>query len=249
VPPQPSDSIPGCRFLSSSSQEQESSLPSEERWSKETTVEPLPKKEEFTISAEEIQQLKKEASSSGASFASGVLISAHLWRLVTKARGLDRDATTRIYTVVDARKRLKDFPVSYFGNCIFYRPADCSVADVLDMPLGHVAKLVQDSVSAVTDAYVRSIVDFVHVTGASNLAWERPNLATHDVQPTFWRFFPIYELDFGFGIPSYGGRNSPVLGSTGFAAVCPTPSGDGSILITQYLFPDAADRLEAMVKL
>lgn len=249
VPPQPSDSIPGCKLLSSHPQEQESSLLSEVRWSKEATVELLPKKVEFTISAEEIQQLKKEASTSGASFASGVLISAHLWRLVTKARGLDRDATTTIYTVVDARKRLKDFPVNYFGNCIFYRPADCSVADMFDMPLGHVAKLIQDSVSVVTEDYVRSIVDFVHVTGALNLTWERPNLSTHDVQPTFWRFFPIYELDFGFGIPRYGGRNSPILGSTGFAVVCPTPSGDGSVLITQFLFPDAADSLEAMVKL
>lgn len=227
-------------------------LPSEERWSKDENIGTRAKKVEFTISPSDIQQLKKQATEEGSinstAFASGVLISAHLWRLVTRARGLNREAATRLYTVVDARKRLKDFPLNYFGNCIFVRPADSSVADILDKPLAHIAKLIHDSISVVTDDYVRSILDYIHVTGPSNLAWDRPNLATHDLQPTFWRFFPIYELDFGFGVPSFGGRNSATLGSAGFAAVSPTPAKDGSVLIVQYLYADAADNLEELLK-
>lgn len=218
-----------------------------ERWSK-TSTNTHPKKVDFTITPDQIQQLKYEASrDTTTSFASGVLISAHLWKLVTQARDLHPSEKTTIYTVVDARKKLKDFPLNYFGNCIFVRPATSSVADILDMPLGHLARLIHDSVGAVTDEYVRSIVDFIHVTGAEKLAWDRPHLATHDLQPTFWRFFPIYELDFGFGVPSYGGRNSPTLGSAGFAAVSPTPAKDGSVLISQFLYSDAADKLEVLL--
>ncbi|KAG0567714.1 hypothetical protein KC19_7G155100 [Ceratodon purpureus] len=237
VPPQPLGEVPqGLKLLSEKPQEQEPVQESQVEEEKPC------KKVEFVLSGDDIKQLKEQASGS---FTSGECISAHLWRLVTKARALNREDTTTIFTIVDARKRMKNFPGNYFGNCIFARRADCTVGDVLDMPLGHLAHLIHDSVSCVTEEYVRSVVDYVEVTGASNLAWSRPRITTHDLQPTFWRFFPIYELDFGFGTPTYGGRNSPIDGSTGFAGVLPHPSTstDGSVLVAVFLFPEAADDL------
>ena len=241
VPPQPLGSCPmGFKLLSVKAQEQEAVHASEGEKEKSC------KKVEFTLSEEEIKQLKKECSGA---FTSGECISAHLWRLVTKARGLNREETTSIYTVVDARKKMKDLPMNYFGNCLFVRRADCSVGEVLDMPLAHIAQLIHDSIVGVTDEYVKSIVDYIEVTGASNIAWSRPGtFTTHELQPTFWRFFPIYELDFGFGRPEYGGRNSPLAGSTGFCAICPTPR-DGSLVISVFLYPEAADDLSATLGL
>lgn len=239
VPPQPLGEVPtGFELLSAKPEEQESVADSEVDEKKPC------KKVEFILSEKDIKQLKKQASGA---FTSGECISAHLWKLVTKARGLSREDTTTIFTVVDARKRIKDFPLNYFGNCVFARRSDCTVGDVLDRPLGHLAQLIHDSVSGVTDEYVRSVVDYIEVTGASNLAWSRQRITTHNLQPTFWRFFPIYELDFGFGVPTYGGRNSPIEGSTGFAGVIPTPttSRDGSVLINVFLFQEAADNLAA----
>lgn len=243
VPLQPLGELPtGYELLSVKPQEQESVQDCEVEEEKPC------EKVEFTLSGEEIQQLKTQASGA---YTSGECISAHLWRLVTKARGLNRDDTTTIFTIVDARKRMKDFPLNYFGNCIFARSVTCSVAEVLDTPLGHLAQLIHDSISCVTHEYVRSVVDYIELKGASNLAWSRPRITTHDLQPTFWRFFPLYELDFGFGTPTYGGRNSPADGSTGFAAVMPTPSTsrDGSVLIAVFLFPEAAGYLAATLGL
>ncbi|KAG0569660.1 hypothetical protein KC19_6G105700 [Ceratodon purpureus] len=243
-PPQPLGEVPTGFKLRSMTPEEQGSVQAPEEKKK------MPCKVEFILSGEEIQQLKKQAAGA---HTSGECISAHLWRLVTKSRGLNKEDTTNLFTIVDGRKRMKDFPVNYFGNCIFIRRAECTVGEVLDMPLGHLAQLIHDSVSGVTDEYVRSLVDYVEVTGASNLAWFRPKqFTTHDLNPTFWRFFPLYELDFGFGKPTYGGRNSPLdVGSTGFSLVLPTPSTsrDGSVLINAFLFPEAADDLVATLGL
>ncbi|KAG0602902.1 hypothetical protein M758_10G050000 [Ceratodon purpureus] len=235
LPPHPLEGCPPeYRVLSAQPQEHHAQKSTQSR-----------KKVEITISGEEIQQLKKQAAegSDSGPFSSGVCISAHLWKLVTAARGLNRDDSTSIFSVLDGRTRMKDFPMNYFGNCIFVRKAVSSVGDIVDMPLCQVAKLIHDSIHGATDDYIRSVLDWFEVTGTQNIVHNRPSIGTHDLLPTFWRFFPIYELDFGFGKPTYGGRNSPPAGAAGFAAVSPTPSRDGSVLITVYLYPDAADAL------
>jgi hypothetical protein len=55
------------------------------------------------------------------------------------------------------------------------------------------------------------VSDWFEVTGCQNVAHDRPPLGTHNLQPTFWRFFPSYELDFRFGTSTYGGRKSLTL--------------------------------------
>lgn len=195
---------------------------------------------EITLSRDEIQRLKAQ----GAPFTSGICISAHLWKLVTAARNLHRDDTTCLFSVLDARTRLTNLPANYFGNCIFVKRTAASVGDVIGMPLCELAKRIHESVSEATDEYLRSVLDWFEVTGTENVVHHRPAMETHDLQPTFWRFLPVYELEFGFGTPRFGGRNSPAAGAAGFAAVSPAArDAGGAVAITVYLAPDAADAL------
>lgn len=54
----------------------------------------------------------------------------------------------------------------------------------------------------------------------------------------FWRFFLIYELDFGFGVLMYGGRNSFIEGFIGFVGVIFIfiIFRDGFVLINVFFF-------------
>lgn len=241
-PPKPRLSIAGYRLLSED--QPKSVAPS--------TLQPKPKVVAFTITKEDILKLKKQASEGedGGSFTSAECVSAHLWRLVSKARRLEEETVSNLYTIIDGRKRLKQdgFPLSYFGNCVFLTKAVCSVVELVNRPLGYVVSLVHDSIVGVREDDMRSFVEWINVVGASNVARERDGFTARDLQPTFWTQFPIYELDFGWGRPIFGGRNStPSIPSPSVVVIIPSASRDGSWSLSACLHSDPADALVAAV--
>jgi len=244
APPQPYEGCPP-RYKLVAPQEEAPTLSTDNADRKKSR-----KKVEFTLSQSEIQQLKKQAAEDDPTpFTSGELISAHLWKLVTAARSLNKGDPTTFYSVLDGRKRMNNIPPSFFGNCIGVRAATSSVGDVVEMPLGHVAKLVHDSLSGASEEWFRSMLDWLEVMGPERVTHDRDALGTHGLHTTFWRYFPIYELDFGFGKPIFGGRNNPAAGISGFSVVSPTPDCDGAVAITVLLYPEDANALSAMLKL
>ncbi|XP_010248407.1 PREDICTED: agmatine coumaroyltransferase-2-like [Nelumbo nucifera] len=199
------------------------------------------------LTLEFLDKLKAEASSSLANgggkpysmFESSV---AHLWRTVTKVRGISGFERTQIKISVNGRARLRPpVPNEYFGNLVLWALPNARVKDLLREPLSFAAKLIHDAVGKVNDSYFKSFIDFA----SSHRAEEEglvpnadadelvmcPNLEVHS-----WLRFPFYDLDFGEGgpclfLPSY----FPVEGEI---FLVPSFTGDGSIDVFLSLFRD-----------
>jgi hypothetical protein len=178
-----------------------------------------------------IASLRGRASEGrGRPFSRFETVLAHLWRAMTRARGLNPDETSQIRLSVDGRHRL-GLPAEYFGNLVLWAFPTATVADLLGRPLRHAAQVIHDEVARVDGAYFRSFIDF-----ASSGAVEREGLAPSavckdvlcpDVEVDSWLTFPFYELDFGTGSPNY--FMPSYFPTEGMLFLVPSYIGDGSV--------------------
>ncbi|CAN6167859.1 unnamed protein product [Urochloa humidicola] len=172
----------------------------------------------------------KASEGRGRPFSRFETILAHLWRTMTRARGLSPDETSQIRLSVDGRHRL-GLPNEYFGNLVLWAFPTATVADLLGRPLRHAAQVIHDEVARVDGGYFRSFIDF-----ATSGAVEREGLAPSavckdvmcpDVEVDSWLTFPFYELDFGTGSPTY--FMPSYFPTEGMLFLVPSYIGDGSV--------------------
>jgi shikimate O-hydroxycinnamoyltransferase len=159
-------------------------------------------------------------------------ILAHVWRAVTRARGLGVDPlqTSTVRISVDGRPRLAA-PAGYFGNLVLWAFPRATVGDLLSRPLKHAAQAIHDAVARVDGAYFQSFVDW-----ASSGAVDKEVLQTTavlkdvlcpDLEVDSWLTFPFYELDFGTGSPTY--FMPSYFPTEGMLFLVPSYLGDGSV--------------------
>jgi shikimate O-hydroxycinnamoyltransferase len=172
----------------------------------------------------------KASEGRGRPFSRFETILAHLWRTMTRARGLNPEETSQIRLSVDGRHRL-GLPAEYFGNLVLWAFPTATVADLLGRPLRHAAQVIHDEVARVDGGYFRSFIDF-----ASSGAVERDGLAPSavcrdvlcpNVEVDSWLTFPFYELDFGTGSPTY--FMPSYFPTEGMLFLVPSYIGDGSV--------------------
>ncbi|KAL2536179.1 Shikimate O-hydroxycinnamoyltransferase [Forsythia ovata] len=196
-------------------------------------------------SAAFLAKLKGKASSLNGKnkpFSTFESLLAHLWRGITKARGLSEHETTQVRISVDGRHRLNPKVPNYFGNLVLWAFPKAKVNDLLNQPLPYATKLIHDAVTNVNDNYFKSFIDFAnHKVKEEDLvqnavADTEESILWPNLEVDSWLRFPFYELDFGFGgpyifMPSF-------FPTEGMIFLLPSFMQDGSIDVFVPLFRD-----------
>ncbi|RLM69611.1 agmatine coumaroyltransferase-2-like [Panicum miliaceum] len=156
----------------------------------------------------------RSAASAGAaaprlSYSAVLCVAAHLWRCITKARGLGAaEITTTLRIAVDGRRRMRHprLPEGYTGNVVLWARPAAAAGELVSMPLGHAAALVSRAVSHVDDRYFRSFIGFassaaVEAEGLAPAADPARTARCPDVEVYSLVGAPLHDLDFGTGRP------------------------------------------------
>ncbi|KAL6653942.1 hypothetical protein ACP70R_007407 [Stipagrostis hirtigluma subsp. patula] len=204
--------------------------------------------ERVHFSKEFVSELKSRASPADAPRPYSTLqcVTAHLWRCITKARGLDGRVVTTMRVAVDGRARMRGrrVPEGYTGNAVLWARPSATARELVAAPLRHAVELIGWEVARIDDGYFRSFIDF-----ASSGAVEEERLApaadaaekaiSPDVEVDSLLHFPFCDLDFGGGRPFY--FMPSYLSEEGFVFVVRSFSGDRSVDAYVTLFSRAAD--------
>ncbi|MCE3052065.1 hypothetical protein HAX54_051496 [Datura stramonium] len=158
----------------------------------------------FTV--EFLAKLKAKASSMNGNnkpYSTFESLLAHLWRVITKARGLSGFETTQIRISVNGRTRLNPkVPNEYFGNLVLWAFPTTKVKDLLREPLPYATKLIHDAITKVNDDYFKSFVDFANTVAKEEeedlvpTADMNKHILCPNIEVDSWLRFPLYELDF-----------------------------------------------------
>ncbi|CAM6090195.1 unnamed protein product [Calypogeia fissa] len=210
----------------------------------------------FPISQQAVLDLKAEAKTEDSVFTSAESVSGHLWKVTTKARRecaqedpddheimVGRKRRTRFFMFVDGRKRLKLSP-GYFGNVVCSACAEATEEEIMARPVSYAADLIRKAVRNVSGEYFRSLIDWVEEQGRGQSKSEHVNSLGHDVAATFWTSFPLYQMDFGWGNPSFATRNSGPRPLIDGIAMMPSPEGPGNMVAILNLHADRMKRVE-----
>ncbi|XP_047965132.1 agmatine coumaroyltransferase-2-like [Salvia hispanica] len=197
-------------------------------------------------SAEFISKLKAKASHNNKRYTTIETLLAHLWRSITRARGLNHSDTTKLRISVDGRSRLNPkVPNEYFGNLVLWAFVTTKVKDLLHEPLSYATRLLHEAIVKVNDDYFKSFIDFatheVKDDGelVTNTESSSNPILWPDLEVDSWLRFPFYDLDFGCGgpyifMPSF----SPV---EGMLFLLPSFLGDGGIEVFVPLFQQSLE--------
>ncbi|KAE8669246.1 Shikimate O-hydroxycinnamoyltransferase [Hibiscus syriacus] len=196
----------------------------------------------FKLTVDQLNTLKAKANAananSGVKYSSFNILAAHIWRCVSRARGLPDDQPTKLHFPVDGRFRLNPpLPQGYFGNVIFMAALIAEAGDLRTESFADTMKRIHGRLKEIDDEYLKSAIDYIEKVSDSNTlvrgahTFRCPNL---NVNPWIW--LPIYDTNFGWGRPIYMGPANVV--QEGKIYVIPSPSNDGSLsLVTRLETP------------
>lgn len=200
----------------------------------------------FTFTPDQLKKVKEEANSktaegNGHAFTTFESLSAHTWRGIIKAKGLDANEEVKFFTTLDARKRLKpNLPDGYYGNAIIFTSKKTTAGEILSRPLSFSAQLVREAVAKMTDDQMRSMIAWADDQTESVMV--AINTANNDVSSAGWFRMPFYETDFGFGKALFAGpADNPY---NGCVLMLPGHIGPGSINIFINLYTEHMEKLE-----
>ncbi|BBN12820.1 hypothetical protein MPTK1_5g23180 [Marchantia polymorpha subsp. ruderalis] len=214
----------------------------------------------FHLDKDTVQELKNAANEelgeeNVRKFTSAEGISALLWQSMTRARTessthddddypRQNQEVTRFFMFVDGRKKL-NMPKGYFGNVVCSACAVSTEDEIMNNAPSYAATLIRQACSRADGDYFKSLIDWVEVQGSSPSKSEHVNSVGHDVAATFWTFFPLYSMEFGFGKPTFAARNSPPRPLIDGIAMMPSAKGPGNMVALLNLSADRMQRLRS----
>ncbi|CAL4992906.1 unnamed protein product [Urochloa decumbens] len=216
----------------------------------------------YYVEARDLEMLREKASTGSRRASRVQALSAYLWKalaaqVAASKRVSGADATCRMGYWVDGRFRVKSPKLqaamrSYVGNVTPYVAGEASAEDLLRGSLADVAGMVRKAISSVDyDERIQEMVDWVeeHVRrkpgGMKVVEAASIGLGSPTISQTVWASFPL-DTDFGFG---HAAMAMPTWPSerlcSGNLVVTAHPGGNGSWLVTAYLWPRLVKALES----
>ena len=174
-------------------------------------------------------------------FSSFQSLGAHIWRAVSRARGLGPSDITVFAVFADCRSRLDPpVPSAYFGNLIQAVftgvPAGMLLGGPPELATGLLQKAIDEHDAA---AVTRRLEEYEAAPKLFHYSDAGPNCVAVGSSPRF----RVYDVDFGFGRPERvrsGGNNK----FDGMVYLYPGRGGDGGIDVELALQPEPMQRLE-----
>ncbi|XP_071725804.1 shikimate O-hydroxycinnamoyltransferase-like [Rutidosis leptorrhynchoides] len=160
------------------------------------------------LTPKQLSNLKTKAKSDcGLVYSSYEVLAAHIWKCVSKARGLPHDQPTKLHTAVNGRSRLSpQLPPSYLGNAIFTAATIAKSGDLISKSLSDVVKLIHTTLNKMDNDYLRSAIDYLKLQGdLSPLVRGRSYFASPNLNVNSWTSLCVYDADFGWGRPIFMG--------------------------------------------
>lgn len=169
-------------------------------------------------------------------------MAAHIWRSWVQALDITPlDYQLRLTFSVNARPKLINPPLKegFYGNVVCVACATSTPSNLIHEQLPETARLVREARQGISEEYLRSTIDHIHVDRPKKLEFGGKLTITQ------WTRFSIYKAaDFGWGKPLYAGP----LDLTPTPQVCVfLPEGDddsstGSIIVGICLPESAGQR-------
>ncbi|XVF07912.1 hypothetical protein REPUB_Repub06bG0180000 [Reevesia pubescens] len=160
----------------------------------------------FNITADHVNAFKAKVNddtilSRNTKYSTYSILTAHIWRSITKARDLEEDQELKSSIPIDVRNRLRPpLPPGYFGNVIFLAALVVIVADLVSEPLIDTVKRIHEILKEMDDDYLKAGIDYIEK--ANDITYVRktpktmrcPNLIINS-----WMWLPIHDADFEWG--------------------------------------------------
>lgn len=191
----------------------------------------------FKLTVHQLNVLKAKANIENADsmkYSTYSILTAHLWRCISKARGLSNDQATKLYIPIDGRSRFDPpLPPGYFGNVIFHAAPVARAGDLLSEPLTNTVKRIHELLKQFNNEYLRSALDYIEkVPDLSTLVRGPHTFRCPNLSIVSWMWLPIHDADFGWGRPLFMGPAQVV--QEGKLYILRSPTNDGSLsLITR----------------
>ncbi|GLJ35065.1 hypothetical protein SUGI_0705570 [Cryptomeria japonica] len=198
----------------------------------------------YRLDVKKIMDLQLNANKDGKNYTKLEVFSAYLWKLLICTQKVQDTLNCKIGIVVDGRPCLREIGVSanYFRNVLILPFAESNAHYVRNKPLCWSAGLIHDAIqSAANEEHFQSLVDLVETTKPTPVLakiycrGDEKEPSGPAVLVSSGLRFPLYEVDYGWGKPTFASYHFPWGGEAGYVMPTHSPAGDGSWIVYMHL--------------